>query len=204
MAERGCDALLARDIVVNCNEPITKGVERKGVIINFDDIKQGAVSFDEVDGVHVIKTMPLNTGKKGFRIIQPAKSPFAGTNTAMVTGTYGNTFTHQVGFVILDSGPDVAAAVDALANGKFVVILENTHKQMKAAKAGISAFQVYGFEQGLVANAITSEKWSDDARSGWAVTLEEAQAPTSAIYLYNTSYDTTKAQVESYLTAATE
>lgn len=192
-----CDYLLSKDIKQNCTEPLLKGVEVRGALINKVDIAIGAIVFDATDPTHIIKTLPLSAGKRAYDVIQPAKNPFAGTKSDMEEGTYLNTMSHESQIVILDSGPDVANQIDALMNGEFVLILENKAKNMQSAKPGVSAFQIFGYHQGMRASAIASEKWSDDTRSGWLVTLKETQAPVSALYLYDTSYATTKAAFES-------
>ena len=197
-----CDYLLSRDIKPNCEEPLVKGIEKRGVLINRADIALGAVIRDAADPKHVITTLPLNAGKRGFEVIQPGKTPFSGTKTDMEEGTYGNTFAHEAPIVILDNGPEVAAQVDDLANGDYVLIIENISKGMM--RDGNSAFQIYGFHQGLRASAGTSEKWSDETRSGWSVTLKETQAPVSALYLHDTSYAKTKAAFESLMAIAAE
>lgn len=106
---------------------------------------------------------------------------------------------------IPDSGPDVAESIiDPLANGSFLVILENKFKKMQGTPAGAAAFEIYGFYQGLVANAATLDKYSDDTNGGWSFTLQEAGSPKSALYLFAETYAATKTLIETLLKGATE
>lgn len=192
-----CDTLLSSDIIQNCTEPMVKGVEMTGVIINRADIDFSAITYD-TDDTHIIKALPLKTGKKGYKVVQPSKNPFNDTQSSMEEGTYANTFSHELHLVILDSGYNVAQAVEDLANGEYVVVLENKHKNSKdATKPGNSAFQIYGLEQGMTASEMTSEKYSEDTNGGWAVTMTETGSPYAAQYLWTTSYAASKALFDS-------
>lgn len=193
-----CDDVIKREISVNCDDPIVPGVESEGVIINRADIDFAASVLDE-NRKNVIKSLVLKTGKKGYKCIQAGNSPFTGTSIALVVGTYKNTFTNTVNFVVLDNDPDVCAdIIDGLANGTFVVVLENKHKgTSKATNPGDAAFQVFGWYQGLKAAEISDEKYSEDTDGGWAVSLQETKVPKSGMFLYSTSYDATRTMFES-------
>nr|DAN89905.1 MAG TPA: hypothetical protein [Caudoviricetes sp.] len=197
MADR-CDKLIQQDIIFKCKDPIVKGVESHGVIVNRNDIDYDATIFD-ADKTNVIKTLVLKSGKKAYEIYVPGKNPFTGTTSTMNEGTYLNTFNHTVAMVVLDSGPDVCAnIIDGLANGDFVVILENKYKSLrKAGSPGDSSFQIYGWHQGLQATTLENDKYSEDTRGGWNVNLTETASPMSGMFLFNTDYDTTFASIES-------
>ena len=116
----------------------------------------------------------------------------------MAQGTYRNTFTHDINIVVFDNDPDVCAdIIDGLANGSYVLVLENKYKALqKTETPGDAAFQVYGWYQGLRANTIENDKYSEETDGGWLVALQETKVPKSGLFLYNTDYTTTKAQVE--------
>lgn len=195
-----CDYIIEKDITVNCDDPITPGVEAEGVIMNRSDIDFAASQFSP-ERNNVIETLALKTGKKAFKVVQGGNAPFTGTQTALATGTYRNSFTHTVSLVVQDNDPDVTRQIiDGLANGSFVVILENNYKALnKDVNKGDAAFQIYGWYNGLKATEITSEKYSEDTDGGWLVNLEETKAPKSGLFLYKTSLEMTKAAVNSLL-----
>lgn len=199
-----CDYAIKRDIIEDCDNPLSPGLEQEGVIMNRKDVDFATVAFNATRK-NVIETLALKSGKKGYKVIVPGATPFTGTNTAMASGTYRNTFTNTVNMVILANDPDVCAdIIDGLANGEFVVVLENKAKSLeKEENPGDSAFQVYGYYQGLKAAELSNDKYAEETNGGWSVSLQETKVPKSALFLYKTSYETTKAAVDT-LTAQAE
>lgn len=191
-----CDNVIKQGISPSCDDPLVQGVEQKGVIINRSDIDFSATVFNS-ERKNVIETIALKSGKKAYEVLVLGATPFTGTNTAFAAGTYRNTFTNTVSIVILDNGPDVCEnVIDGLANGEFVVILENKFKGLqKETNPGDCSFQIYGWYQGLRASEMTNDKYSEDTDGGWAVSLQETKAPKSGLFLFKTDYDTTAAEV---------
>lgn len=193
-----CEFLLASDIAASCVDPVVPGFEQEGIIMNRDEIDFGAIVFDPSRS-NVISQLAMLAGKRAYKVRVLGNTPFTGTGTSFVAGTYQNTFTNTVQFVVLDNGPDVCESViDALANGRFVMILENTFKGLNKDKnKGDAAFQIYGYTQGLAASAIENDKYSEDTNGGWLVTMQETKASKSGMFLYKTDYATTKAMFDS-------
>lgn len=186
-----CDNLIKGAIYGNCDDPIIKGLESVGIIVNRDDIDYAQIKFAE-GKANVITALPLKVGKCGYEVKQPGNTPFNGTKSSLETGTNRNSFTHEVVVYIPDSGPDVAEnIIDGLANGKFVMILENNYKAMQSQQ-GAAAFQIFGFYTGLKAASAEADKYSDDTESGWTFTLKEEKTPKSALYLFAATYAATK------------
>lgn len=175
-----CESLIKAAITANCENPIVRGLEPDGIIINRSDIDFATCT---VTG-NVISSLVLKSGKVGYPVYQMGSTPFTGTKVSLTTGTYRNKFQNEVVIAILDNNPDVASKViDGLANGSFVVILRNRHK----GEDGKAEYQVFGYYQGLTASAIENDKYSEDLDGGWLVTLQESNAPTSAMFFYVTS-----------------
>lgn len=197
MATSVCEFLLARDIAASCSDPVVPGFEQEGIIMNRDEIDFGAITFDTARS-NVISQIAMLAGKRAYKVRVLGSTPFTGTTTSFVSGTYQNTFTNTVQFIVLDNGPDVCESViDALANGRFVMILENTFKGLnKESNKGDAAFQIYGYTQGLAASAIENDKYSEDTNGGWLVTLQETKASKSGMFLYKSDYATTKKMFE--------
>lgn len=194
MATKLCESIISRDIAVDCEELVVRGLEPDGVIINRKDIDFGATVFDETNK-NIIKTLALKSGKKGYFVAQLGNAPFTGTQTTLTVGTYRNTWTNQIPIAVLANNPDVCEnVIDGLANGQFVLILRNKNKTSKGE------YQVYGYAQGLVASEGTNEKYSEDTDGGWLITLQETNAPKSALFFYDTSYETTAAKFASLTT----
>ncbi len=124
------------------------------------------------------------------KVIVPEGTPFNGTLIEAVVGTYKTKWNKTVAFVVLNSGPDVSHdIIDKLANGKFVIVLENVF----AGADSKNKFEVYGFEQGLKLTAGSRDLYSDDTDGGWAVTLQEQNAPSSGLFLFSESETATRA-----------
>jgi hypothetical protein len=198
MSSQSCDFKLAADLVADCDNASVGGIKNTGYILNYDDVDFESCVRDESNRF-ILQNLVLQTGKKAYRIYVPGKNPFTGTNSTMVAGNYRNKFTRTAGIVILDNGPDVVRdIIDPLANGKFIIVLENKF----AGKDGKNTFQVYGFEQGLSATALVDDKFSEETDGGWSATLEESNAPSPAIFLYNNSVATTRAALQSLVTGS--
>lgn len=195
MAVNTCESLIAQDIIIPCEDQVTKGLEGDGIIINRDDIDWTKTT---VEG-NIIKAIVLKTGKKAFKIRQEGSKPFTGAKTELTVGTYRNSWKNTIAIVVLANTPDVCAKViDGLANGKFVVILRNLSK----GADGKAEYQVFGFAQALKASAGENDKYSDDTEGGWLVTLEEESAPKAAYFFFDTDSETTAAKIESLCTEA--
>lgn len=188
-----CESLIAQDIIIPCDDIVSKGLESDGVIINRRDIDFAATQFS-VENKNIIEQLVLKTGKKGYSILQEGNNPFTGTKTELEVGTYINKWSTEIPILVLSNTPDVCAnIIDGLANGRFVVILRNNTK----GADGKAEYQVFGYEQGLVCSAGTNEKYSDDTEGGWLITLKEEKARKSAMFFYKTSSQATAAAYES-------
>lgn len=191
MAE-SCDYLLAADLTASCDVKTVKGLKNNGYIMNFNDIDFDATTRDTTNS-NIVKQLILKSGKKAYRAYMPGKTPFTGTSKTLSVGTYRNRFTKSVSVVIFDNGPDVSKnIIDQLANGQFVFVLENKF----AGSDGKNTFEIYGLEVGLTASALDDDKYSDDTEGGWLCTLQEENAPTSGIFLYNESIEATRTALE--------
>ena len=177
-----CDFIISADIQgYDCENPMVKGAKADGLIINRKDINMSGVTYDSSNPFKVT-ALPLASGKTAYDIVQGGKTPFTGSQQEMAEGTYQNTFTNTVQFVILNQGTTTADQVFALMNGEFVVVLQNNNK----------TYQVYGLEAGLRASAMVRELYNDDTLSGWLVTMTEENAVKGNLFIESTLYETLK------------
>lgn len=198
MAAESCDYQLAADLAASCTVKPVKGIKSHGFIMNYNDIDFEATSRDE-NNPNIVKSLILKTGKKAYKMYVPGKSPYTGTKKSLSAGTYRNRFNKDVSIVILDNGPEVAHnIIDQLANGTFVVVLENKF----TGSDNKNTFEIYGLEAGLTATAMDDDKYSDDTEGGWLATLQEENAPTSGIYLYSESIAATRTALESLVSGS--
>lgn len=198
MAAESCDYQLAADLAASCTVKPVKGIKSHGFIMNYNDIDFEATARDATNP-NIVKSLILKTGKKAYKMYVPGKSPYTGTKKSLSAGTYRNRFNKDVSIVILDNGPEVAHnIIDQLANGTFVVVLENKFP----GSDNKNTFEIYGLEAGLTATAMDDDKYSDDTEGGWLATLQEENAPTSGIYLYAESIAATRTALESLVSGS--
>lgn len=177
-----CDFLISADIQgYDCENPAVKGAKPDGLIINRKDITMSGVTYDSTNPF-LITALPLATGKTAYDIIQGGKTPFTGTQQEMVEGTYQNTITNTVQFVILNQGQTTADEIFALMNGEYVVVMQNNN----------GTYQVYGLEVGLHASAMVRELYNDDTLAGWLVTMTEEGAVKGNLFIDSALYETLK------------
>lgn len=184
-----CDAQLDRDIIaIECNNISVKGAEREGLIFNRSDLDLEEMTTGGNE--YVVQTLPLKTGKKPFKIVQPTRTPFNGTKTEAVVGTYATTYTHTLQIVVLNHGDYVAGFIDKLASGEFVAAIKNRSVNNDAGTAPAPSahhypWQLYGIEGGLHLASAVRELYNDDTLAGWLVTLTETDAQKSGIFATN-------------------
>ena len=163
-----CDFLLTNDILgIACDEPVAKGAQKVGILFNRSDIDSATLNDFTFSAI----TLKCG-GKKAYKIIQSGKTPFVGTQQEMQEGTYQNTITNTVQFVILNQGEKPAEIMFALANGDFVAIIPDKN----------NVYQVYGYEGGLKCSTAVRELYNDDTLAGWQVTLVEEGATRGNLF----------------------
>lgn len=194
MAVNECLRAISMDVSMDCSNPITSGIERRAVIVNRADIDFANVTFN-TSRPNVVEALPLKTGKRGYSVRVDGDTPFTGTAVNMEKKTYRNVFTNTFSFTVLGNDPDLSRSViDALTNGDFVVVFENKYKNInKESNKGDSTYQIMGLRQGLNAETIACDKYSEDTDGGWAITLTESNVAESALFLYKTDLSTTEA-----------
>lgn len=177
-----CDYLITEDIAgFDCENPMVKGAKADGLLINRKEITMSGVTYDSTNPF-IVTALPLANGATAYDIVQGGKTPYTGTQQEMVEGTYQNTFTNTVQFVILNQGETTAKQVFALMNGEFVVVLQNNN----------GTYQVYGLESGLHSSAMVRELYNDDTLAGWLVTMTEEGATKGNLFINSTLYESLK------------
>lgn len=179
-----CQKVITSCVGADCNNPIFKGMEGKAWIFNKSEIE--SFTYDQTN-TNLITAITMATYEDdgtdvayvGYTIDQLGKTPFTGTNTSMTEGNVANKFTETLVFIVPDNSPTSAMLLDNVANGKFVVVVENEYDG--ADNKG--KFQVYGAKKGLVCTAMERDAYSDDTDGGWSVTLTAEGTPNSALFI---------------------
>ena len=165
-----CDYLITVDIQgYDCQYPLHKGAERRGVIINRSFVDYGNSVWE---GNFVLSDIKLYCDKAGNFVTQSGKQPFNGTQQEMQEGANVNTITNTLQLIVLKQDKNWAQQLFALMNGEFVVVLQD--------KNGVC--QVYGWETGLHCTGAVRELYNDDNLSGWQITFTEEGASKGNIF----------------------
>lgn len=190
-----CEGIITQALSEKCADH-PHGFEKIGCIINRGDID---FSAGTITG-NILDQIVLLNNKIGFKVLQYGTKPFNGTKKSGVSKESApGKMNKTVQFFVPDHDPEVDEGfVDAILNGEFVMVLENKDKNSSSNNA---AFEVFGWHNGLHFTAVEQDTYGDYG-SGWLITLEETEAPSSSLYLFKTSYATTKAAFESLYTAA--
>lgn len=176
-----CVKYVLAGIERNCANPVQKGLEKTGWIINRDHVD---LINSTVDGAKITK-LAFNDDapeKPLFPIVIAGKTPFTGLKSSLVVGTYSNSWAKEAPIVILDTGAAVVENVInplTAADSSFILIVENKFK----GNDGDNAYEVYGYDQGLVASAGENDKYNEETDGGWKVTLTEESAAHAALFL---------------------
>lgn len=173
-----CVDIISKEINASCigNERL----EREAVIINKKDV---VVSRDAGG----MLTISIASGKKGYKVTQPANNPYTGSNKAVVVGTYGNTIDKAITLVVpidnmsfVDGTGQQSGAVNGLLNGDFVIITKLKDNVSNGTLP--HRYEVIGLENGATISEGAQEFYNEDTRGNWLVTLTETGATEPHIY----------------------
>lgn len=183
MASNLCEKLLTGCVSADCDNIGFGGVSNTGWIANYTDIN--TVTYD-TENSNIVDGITMKTEGEGssavtkcfFPVTVMGNQPFQGSNTQLVVGDYGNRFTHNVTIAILDNGPKLSNEVlDNLANGRFVITLENDFRDTN----NTNRYSIYGLAKGLKATNISRDLYDNEA--AWIVELSEEGNPKSETFV---------------------
>ena len=170
-----CDYLITADINgLDCSAMPAIGAESMGLLYNRAELGKGIIQ----SGFDITFQDTRTCDSKAWKIYQSGKQPFNGTQQEMVEGTYQNTITNTVQFVVLKQNEDFAQQLFALVNGEFVAIIPNKN----------GTYQVYGAETGLRCTGAVRELYSDDTLSGWLITFTEEGATRGSLFVSDVEF----------------
>jgi hypothetical protein len=197
------DCLEKLDRSIDCNpDVISPGIKNRVIIVNYDDIDRAACMFDAVNNAQM-KSIALKSGSPTLTAfyMDGQKNSFTKDCTE-VDLKYTTAWNHKITGFIFDNDPLAKKTIQQIANGKFVVIVENIYDNVsKVGAASDSLFEVYGYANGLNGKSITNS--NADARGGWyfeLVSLADYPEPKICYSLYDgVSAATTRTAVENLL-----
>lgn len=186
-----CGTISRNLLADKCNPPI-EGIEQTMYIYNREDI--ASYTLDATNS-QIITGITMKTGKLGY-MIQGLNSAIGG-RWELVKQTYANRYDHIVGGVVFERGSAAKLELQGLANGNFVVVLENKHK------SGDAAFEIFGKDIGLESRTITGNAADAETAGGYPFELGSPEAnkePHTPATLFLTSYAATRTMLEATIT----
>ncbi len=187
-----CGNITENKYAAVCTDPSVIGVEEVYYIFNKSDIS-GYVR--DVTNPQIITGITMKASKKGFRY------EGAGDSTKprweMVRGTYTQTYDHIVAGIIFERGSAAKKELEGLANGRYVVVVENLHKN------GDAAFEIFGTDIGLVARTMTGDATNADTSGAYPFELGSPEAykePHTPATFFSTDLAGTRTALEAIIT----
>jgi hypothetical protein len=183
---------ISANITKSCTNPLQGGTRDRAVVINFEDV--ASVVYNGTN-TEVIEDIVLVSGAVAYQI--DGKNNSIAPKASMVKVGFNKMFDHTVMMKGFDISPATKAQLNAMKDGKFIVITENYFR----GTAGESAFEVYGLTTGLEMTVIERDPNNADTQGAFDFTFftdvnKEPRLPSS---LFVTSYALSKAVVDGLL-----
>lgn len=191
MLTSSCSAI-TEDLTINCDAPLAAGTRDRGIIFNFDDWNNLTIGRN-VTNPQIIENIALTSGITGF-LVQGVNGSNAPKNS-MKKSKFLNGFMHTVNFKVFRLGADIKKQLEGIANGRFVMVVENNYK----GSNGEAAYEVYGIDSGMVCSLLDRDPANQDTQGGYDVTVETSAVTTEGhlpATFFITDYATTKAIFE--------
>ena len=191
VAMAGVCGKLASDILKNCDNPVQAGTRDRGIILNFDDILSVTYAADG----ETIEDIVLNSGAIGYQI--DGQNNSISPISRMVEQGFNNMWDHEVTMKGFDVSPTTKNQVNAMKDGRFVIVCENYFRGAN----GNAAFEVYGITTGLEAMEIERDPNSEETQGAFHFMFgtKKNKEPKTAATLFIADYATSKGVVDGLL-----
>lgn len=176
---------ISADFLYDCAIKNTKGLEKRVLIINFNDIdrKNTKISTDKT----TIEKLALKEGKRAY-LFEGKKNHFTGNQK------YNGGFKHEVSLRIYQKNRTAIQQMNRAVKGTFVAIVETLQKGENMA----DAFEVLGFDAGLQVADFQHDYAKDSVRITFA-TPSNLKEPNWVYKWLETDYKTTSKLFENRL-----
>ena len=187
-----CVQAITRDIAEDCENRIHSGIQHMAIIINKDDIL--GVAYDPANRRHVTG-LTLKAGARAYMLDNVRNNPFTGTNTQLQVGDFRNTYTRTVAFFVpLDGWETSKDILDPIANGKYVVIMQNEWLHTNSKGEIDNEYQIYGLDKGCTVSSMAQTKYEND--DVWSIEMTEEGVANSGRFIKVENVTDTSTQVE--------
>lgn len=175
--------LINSNLTVDCLNPLIGGVRDLLYIFNYDDL-----SGYTKDGNGVVTSISLLAGKSGY-YYEGQKSSIE-IKSSLQSAKYSIGFNHDLTFRVFSNDANTKKQLEALARGKFIVVVENNYKGAGDA----SSFEIYGLDSGLRIITKESNKSDADTQGAWVLNIATAEVkePFLPRFIFSSTYAATK------------
>lgn len=190
--------LIAANLIKNCDDPVSSGIEKKAYIYNRGDLNLQTILASLISGsANTYSAFSLKAGKRGFQISNALS--YINTKTDSIHETE---YQKVVSGILLDDGTGAAEIIEAIGgkDNEFVIVVEHKFKDYsRNLRPASSAFEIIGLEGGLTSNgqSIVNDKTAD-TKGGWLFSLS-CNEIKPRYYFYSTNYSASKTVLENSL-----
>ena len=183
---------ISGNIISDCAEKPTSGLEVTIWLMNRDDVLLGTVTYDNTNRMLITNMVLGGQGNQAYKLTGVKLSNVG--RCELVPGEFNSFWRHTIEGRVFKNSAVQLLEISNLETSNLVAIVENKYK----GTAGNSAFQVYGLDAGLELTA--SNRDTDDAESGaaWNITLasnDNALEADPIKAFFDTDYSTTRGKV---------
>ena len=194
-----CTGDLSTDFTQKCDDSLARGIKRKIVLVNNDDIDKSKLTANPYTAGK-LEELTLLTGKTGIFVVGFAQensySVSFSANDAGRDGTLHSLIIHV---------PNATAEERAQINNTIMrgMCITAVVEKKNGGIDGAKAFEVLGFENGMVVTDLTVSSTENNGDIMITLTSDETAPESGVPLLLGTSYATTKAAFENkFATAA--
>jgi len=156
---------IAAEILYACANMVA-GIKDIAYFINVDDIDKDSCTFD-VDNPLLLTQLVLKaTSPTPYAYRVEGHNYSNEHDTALVKGTYYNSWEHNFRFRIFDNSPDVKLWINTIVGSRFVVVQENNFSNTDSP-AGRTVFEVLGWDFGLEIKEAVRVAADEELAGGW-------------------------------------
>jgi hypothetical protein len=158
---------IAANILYNCANMVA-GIKDVAYLINIDDVDKDSCAFDANNPL-LLTQLVLKTASPALAAFYIEGHNYSNEHdTALVKGTYYNSWEHNFRFRIFDNTPEDKLWISKAIESRFVVVQENNYSN-DASPAGRTVFEVLGWDFGLEIKECVRAAGDEELAGGWNI-----------------------------------
>lgn len=192
----GACAVIQKNLIFDCDNPIISGADDRLIIGNRADISSVTKNGSNPK---IFEAITLNSGANLF--YYEGKNLSVEPRYALRKRAYSEGYEHEVRFKAFKATPELKDELEAMAQGDLFAIVENKYR----AANGNGAFEIYGYDTGL--QLMELERIIKEAETQGAFNLQlrthdDVDEPHMPYTFFKTDYATTKALIDALIASS--